>query len=317
VRLGQLAEGRYSGPATERVKFEELAEPLVTDYRTNGKKSLVDLKIRLYKHLQPFFAGCKAHDITTVDVRAYVASRQEAGAVNATINRELAALKRAFTLVLQAGTIHKKPHIPMLQEDNARQGFFEPWEFERVLSALPNYLQPPVTCAYYTGWRRGEILSLTWAQVDLEASTVRLYRCATKNGEGRLLHLPRVLLDILEQQWQDHLARYPDCPWVFHKQGQQMRTFYKAWLRTCQAAGLAGKLAHDFRRTAVRNLVRAGVPERVAMMLTGHKTREVFERYNIVSAQDLEDAAKRIDERIVTRTTTLPLKPDRDVPVSH
>jgi len=120
-----------------------------------------------------------------------------------------------------------------------------------------------------------------------------------------VIALPQVLKDILDQQWQEHINHYPACPWVFHKQGERLQTFYKTWKRACTAAGISGKrLVYDFRRTAVQNLVRAGVPERVAMMITGHKTRDVFERYNIVSAGDLEEAARRVDERIAARTTT-------------
>jgi integrase len=122
----------------------------------------------------------------------------------------------------------------------------------------------------------------------LEAGAVRLYKGTTKNKDGRLISLPIVLKAILEQQWQDHLAHSPECPFVFHNRGERILTFYKAWQRACKEAGISAKrLVHDFRRTAVRNLVRAGVPERVAMAITGHKTREVFERYNIVSAGGL------------------------------
>lgn len=188
-----------------------------------------------------------------------------------------------------------------------RQGFFEPWEFAAVLARLPEHLRPPITWAYYTGWRiYSEILPLTWEQVDLEAATVRLYRGTTKNKEGRVIARPQVLKDILEQQWREHINYYPECPWVFHNTGERLQTFYKAWKRACTGARISGrKLIHDFRRTAVRNLVRAGVPERVAMMIAGHKTRDVFERYNIVSAGDLEEAARRVDERIAARTTTI------------
>ena len=159
---------------------------------------------------------------------------------------------------------------------------------------------------YYTGWRRSEILSLTWDRVDIEAGTVRLYRGTTKNRDGRIIALPLVLKAILDQQWQERIASYPDCPYIFHRNGQRIKDMRGSWERACKEAGISGrKLVHDFRRTAVRNLVRAGVPERVAMTITGHKTRDVFERYNIVSAGDLEEVAKRIDERIALQTTTI------------
>jgi integrase len=188
-----------------------------------------------------------------------------------------------------------------------------------VLAKLPDYLRPPITFAYYTGWRvQSEILPLTWDRVDLEAGTVLLYRGTTKNKKGRLIKLPQVIQAILEQQWQEHLTGYPECPYVFHKHGKQMLSFYKTWKEACKEAGLSGRLSHDFRRTAVRNLVRAGVPERVAMMVTSHATRDVFERYNIVSPGDLEEAARRIDECIAqapevaapdTQTVKLLVKP--------
>ena len=306
MKLGQIAEGRYAGPSADRITFEELAEGLLTDYQVNGKKDLRCVRIKVEKHLAPFFNGKTAHDITTADVKAFIKKRQEQGASNGEINRELSALKRAFNLALQEEKITRKPYIPRLEEHNIRQGFFERWEYEAVLARLPEHLRPPMTWAYYTGWRMySEILPLTWDHVDLEAGTVRLYKGTTKNKDGRLIALPVVLKAILEQQWQDHLALSPECPFVFHNQGERILTFYKTWQRACQEAGISAKrLVHDFRRTAVRNLVRAGVPERVAMMITGHKTRDVFERYNIISAGDLEEAARRIDERIASPTMT-------------
>jgi integrase len=110
-----------------------------------------------------------------------------------------------------------------------------------------------------------------------------------------VIALPQILKAILEQQWQEHLASYSDCPFVFNREGHQIKNFRNTWKRVCHATGLAGKIPHDFRRTAVRNLVRAGVPERVAMMITGHKTRSVFDRYNIVSDGDLQEAARKLD----------------------
>jgi hypothetical protein len=148
ARLGQLAEGRYVGPMADRVTFEELGQDLLTEYTANSRKSLREARIRVENHLASFFDGRKAQQITTADVQAYIAHRQGEGASNGTINRELAALKRMYNLALRAEKIVKKPYIPHLEEDNARQGFFERWEFETVLARLPEYLRPLITFAY-------------------------------------------------------------------------------------------------------------------------------------------------------------------------
>lgn len=306
ARLGQLAEGRYVGPAAERVTFADLEAMILADYKVNEKKSQGDVEWRIRCHLRPFFGHKRAHEITTTDVQAYIVKRQGQGAKNGSINRELAALKRMFNLAMQAERITKKPYIPSLEENNARKGFFEQREYEAVLAKLPEHHRPVVSFAYQTGWRiRSEVLPLTWGQVDIEAGTARLETGTTKNKDGRLIYLTAELRAVLLNQWEDHRAWYPECPFVFHDRGRQVKTFYKSWREACRAAGLPGKLGHDLRRTAVRNMVRAGIPERVAMQMSGHKTRSVFDRYHIVSEGDLREAAKRLDSVFTSRTTTL------------
>jgi integrase len=321
ARLGQIAEGRYVGPAAERVTFEELVEMILDDYRVNGRKSRSDVEWRIRCHLWPFFNQKRAHEITMADVKAYIAHRQEEGAKNGSINRELAALKRMFNLALQTERIIKKPYIPSLEENNARKGFFEQAEYEAVLAKLSEHLRPVVTFAHATGWRiRSEVLPLTWSQVDMETGTVRLEVGETKNKDGRLIYLTAELRSLLAIQWQDH-ALFPQCPWVFHDHGKRLKTFYKNWRKACQAAGLPGKLGHDFRRTAVRNMVRAGIPERVAMQMSGHKTRSIFDRYHIVADGDLKEAARRLDHAFTPQTATtlatLPLSTVERVAVTH
>ena len=167
--------------------FDELARDLITDYEVNRRKSLPMMAGKIRNHLTPFFTGRRVHAITTADVQAFIQQRLGEGASNAEINRELAALKRMFSLGLRAEKIAKKPYIPKLEEDNARQGFFERWEFDAVLAKLPAFLRSPLTFAYLTGWRvRSEILPLTWDRVDLDTGTVRLYRGTTKNKDGRI-----------------------------------------------------------------------------------------------------------------------------------
>jgi hypothetical protein len=131
ARLGQLAEGRYVGPAAERVTFEELAQGLITDYEVNGRKDVRMIKSRLKNHLTPFFAEKMAYSITTTDIKAFIAKRQEEEASNGEINRELSALKRAFNIALQKGKITRKPYIQRLEEHNVRQGFLSPGSLRR------------------------------------------------------------------------------------------------------------------------------------------------------------------------------------------
>jgi integrase len=322
ARLGQLAEGRYVGPAAERVTFEELIEAVRRDFLVNKKKTLGWVERRVRLHLAPFFGGKKAHDITTSDVQAFVLQRQQQNASNGEINRELIILRRAFNLGLQAEKITRKPHVLRLEENNVRQGFFEPWEFAAVLAKLPECLRSPFTFAYHTGWRLlSEVLPLTWQQVDREEGTVRLEPGTTKNKEGRLIYLTQELYALIQGQWREHEMSYPHCPFVFHDYGRRIANYYKRWHGACQGAGLVGKIPHDFRRTAVRNMVRAGIPERVAMQMSGHKTRSIFDRYHIVSEGDLREAAKRLDgafpAQITTLSTTLAGIADSVASVSH
>jgi integrase len=196
----------------------------------------------------------------------------------------------------------------MLQVHNVRNGFFEHDEFMALRSALPVELRPVVTFAYYTGWRKREILDLTWNGIDLQTRTVRLDPGTTKNDDGRLVYLDGELLDMLTAVKRERDLLYPHCPQVFHRSGSRIKDFRSAWASACKAVGLEGKLFRDFRRTAVRNMVRAGIPERVAQQISGHKTRSIFDRYHIVSDSDLREAAKRhaayVANEMVTKTVT-------------
>jgi integrase len=150
------------------------------------------------KHLLPFFGDYKAHEVGTDRIKKYISSRQGEGAMNGTINRELAALKRMYSLGMQAEKIYRKPYIPMLQEDNVRRGFFEYGEFLALRKVLPDYLQAVATFAYYTGWRKEKILSLMWNQVDLQALTVRLEVGTAKNKGGRIVSLEGELWEVIQ-----------------------------------------------------------------------------------------------------------------------
>ena len=255
-------------------------------------------------HLRDYFGGMKAKNITADRVRAYVVWRKRQQThygrppTNATINRELSALKRMFTLERppQADRVRAVPYISKLAENNVRIGFFSHYEYLSLRDALPDYLRPVVAFAYYTGMRKGEILKLEWFQVDLHRGTVRLEAGTTKNNDARTVALPSDLWEELKQQRAIRDKEFPRCTFVFfnHKTGKQIKDFRDAWDTATCKVGLEGHLFHDFRRTGVRNLLKAGVPERVAMAISGHKTRTVFDRYNIVDERDIREASEKV-----------------------
>ncbi|MBI3329789.1 MAG: site-specific integrase [Nitrospinae bacterium] len=214
---------------------------------------------------------------------------------------------------MESGTIALALKFPSLREHNTRQGFFEREEFEAVVVRLPVYLQDVARFAYLTGWRKGEIASLTWADVDRSGRAIRLRPEASKSGHGRLLGLEGDLLDVIERCWAARTVGDRLVPWVFHRNGARIGHFPEAWVSACKRAGLPGKLFHDLRRTAVRNMIRAGVRERVAMTISGHRTRAVFDRYNIVSDADMREAVAKTTAYVAglpTVPTVIPL-PER------
>ncbi|HXG90327.1 MAG TPA: tyrosine-type recombinase/integrase [Vicinamibacterales bacterium] len=334
-REGDIAKGKPVTPKIGKLSFDEAAADLLADYTTNGKRSLAVVERRVRKHLTPYFAGRRMANVTTTDVRSYIARRQTTNTVlvrkartvtlpdgnkevrpeerrpasNAEINRELALLKRMFTLSVQAAKLLYRPHIPMLKENNVRTGFFERELFESVLAHLPTEVRPVIEFAYITGWRiNSEVLPLQWRQVDFDASEVRLDAGTTKNGDGRVFPMTAGLRTLLQSQRTEHdrLKKAGHIePSVFFRMVAQGRggekkprpivSFTKAWKSACRAAGCPGRIPHDFRRTAVRNLDRAGVPRSVAMAMVGHKTESIYRRYRIVDDRDLRDAVARLD----------------------
>ncbi len=302
-REGKAAAGERVNPKADRVLVAELLDDLLVDYRTNARKNLKGIT-RIVTRLKTALGHYRAHHLATADVRAYIATRQtapgpdEEGAANATINRELAALKRAFNLALKDGKIHQKPHFPMLTEDNVRTGFLGEIEFLALHTALPAPLNHMLAFAYTYGWRKSEVVGLRWDRVDLPKGTARLDVGTTKNGEGRTVALTDDLRAVFSRLWDETRAlaeqKGQPIPWVFHRDGQRVKDFRGAWDAACKTAGVPGLIFHDLRRSAVRRMERAGVPRSVAMRITGHRTESVYRRYAIVSEADLMEATRKL-----------------------
>ena len=307
-REGEIAQGKSPGVEFDKITFDDLAEGFVRDYKINQKKSLVKAE-RSVRHLKEEFDGVSVSQITTPRINRFIEQRLDDGVSNGTINRELAALKRMMNIGAKQTPpmVDRVPHIPMLEENNARKGFFEYEEFLALRKELPEYLKGVVSFAYKSGWRVSEITGLQWSNVDLQQRVVWLDGNMTKNKEGRTIYLDEELVEVFRRQKEQQKEKGHILPYVFpNRNGDgRIKDFRGAWKTASEKAGIPKRLFHDFRRTAVRNMVRSGIPERVAMMISGHKTRAVFERYNIVNESDLRMASQKQEDYLKAQVGTI------------
>jgi integrase len=324
LRLREVAVHRsglrpFQGPTQERVPFEDLLAALERDYEVRGLHSLASLRSHL-KHVHRYFANDKALAITTPRLRDFVAHQQREGVAAASIHRQLEAVRRAFRLAADSNVVTFTPAIPSISVKNARQGFLSRADFEALVSQLGEYqgrgdekrfvLDADVAdfteWSWWTGMRKGESASLTWEAFDRETWTLRLHARDAKTGHGRALALVGPLRAIIERRI---AARRLDCPLIFHRAGEAVAEFRKAWASAVKRAGLVGVRFHDLRRSAIRNMVRGGTDPAVAMKISGHRTRAVFDRYNIVSEADLADAMTRTAAYVDTLPTERKVEP--------
>src|SRR2546426_4596056 len=302
--MGNTERGLTPLTDVRKVRYADLRRALLDNYTERGNKSLQVLAdgsetIWGLSALDEFFGfradnpGVAAVGITTDSGREFVRARQAEGVGSAAINRSLALLRRMLRIAFEDGKIQVVPKIRLLKEPPARKGFLPREQFERLSAALPEELRPLITFLYYCGVRLGEALQITWAQVDLNAALIRLEDEQTKSGSARTVPLPDVLVTMLRQ------LEPTDAP-VFCATNLR-----KSWVKACAAVGLGtlgdgwhyeGLIIHDLRRSAVKNLIAAGVPEKVCMAITGHKTRTIFDRYHIVDATDVQRAMRRVEE---------------------
>jgi len=303
AKEGRVATGQPVILRADRIRYEQIAADLRKHYKTSGERGLKEAETRL-KHLDRFFRQRRVINITPDLVTDYIEIRQAKGRANATINRELEVLIRMLRLAYEKKLLTYLPVIHKLKEAAPRKGFFEERQFLSVRRRLREDLQVAVSIAYQLGWRmQSEVLTLTRAQIDVEKGTLRLEPGSTKNDDGREIYMTPELNALVTGQAERvkrlEKQRGQIIPWLFphlrgRHQGQRIKEFRKTWARACEKAGCPGMLRHDFRRTAVRNLIRRGVPQAVAMEITGHRTIAVFKRYNIVSVDDHKDAARKL-----------------------
>lgn len=294
--------GVVSNTELKKVMYEDLRAGLLANYMERGNKSLQTLAdgeetIWGLKPLDEFFKGKSVTHITMETARKFAKARLDEGLSNDTVNGSLRLLRRMLNIAREDGKIAIVPKIRMLKNGAARQGFLARESFDKLVSNLPEHLRPLVTFLYYCGVRLGEACQIEWSQVDLDAALIRLEEDQTKNSEARTVPLPAALVDMLRE--------LPKGGPVFDS-----TNIRRAWRVACAKSGLGtltrlkdspesvyvGLIIHDLRRSAIKNLMKAGVNEKVAMKISGHKTRNVFDRYHIVDTADVTDAMSRVQQ---------------------
>jgi integrase len=309
--LREVERGTYAPPEA-RVKVTVIRiTDLWTAYLadcTNREKRVDRLKTA-WTHLQPVFGEKSSAEVRTQDMVTYTTARRAAGISNGTVNRELACLKAAMRHGARSGVIERVPMFPKrLKESKPRQGFIGDPEYALLqTNARDLWLRTFVALGYYYGFRKSEMLGLKVRNVDLLDGWLVIE--TSKNGEGRKVSLTRETLALLAECM---LGKELNDFLLTRKDGGRVAQPRKDWYAVCCQAGLGKMLVekrsdgktctryeglqmHDLRRSAVRRLVRCGISEKVCMAISGHKTRSVFDRYNLTSERDLEQAARQIE----------------------
>jgi integrase len=306
--LTEADQGKPFIGDVSKITYGQLRAGLMQNYTEKGNRSLLVAAdgtefINGLKALDDYFGyksdeepGVPVTKITTDSARAFATKRLDEGVTNSTVNNSLKLLRRMLRIAHEDGKIHVVPKIRFYKANGARKGFLPREKFDELIGHLPIHLRPLITFLYFCGVRLGEALQIEWSQVDLKRAVIRIEDEQAKTGEARTVPLPDDLIEML-QQVEDKSGTVFD--------GTNLR---KAWNKACDAAGLGklepldgqnnrrytGLIVHDLRRSAIKNLMKAGVNERVAMAISGHKTRAVFDRYHIVDETDVLEAMRRV-----------------------
>jgi integrase len=324
LRIGQAGMGKVMTSAIRRTTLEDLAQLVFADYTDNDYDTLARQE-DAFNHLRGFFGGdCLADDLVPrladykewrrqqPDGRAakrnndhQYAHAPRIGCSVATLNRELAALRHAFVLAARSTPplVAAVPYIKLSKERNRRTGFFEWAQFVALRKHLPDYLKPVMTVAYFTGWRVPSEL-LTRKKTHVNDGMLVLEAYEGKNEQPRKFPLDMIpeLRETIERQLeltqQVEIETGRVIPWLFHNDGNRIVDYLPAWRKAISAAGLAaglaGRIPHDFRRTAARNLVNAGVDPLTTMALVGWEDIGMLKRYNIIDEQTLKRGAAKL-----------------------
>jgi site-specific recombinase XerD len=310
---GQVERGDRVLPSdVSRLRYEDLKRFLMDYYREKKPSSLYKRRtegggteetFRGADKLDKFFKRTPVSEITATKLQEFVKWRRKEGDAGPTIRRQLGSLRSAFhrAKALDLITDNHIPTFDLPEDSKARKGFIDHEGFVALRDAMPTHLRPAVTFLYFSGCRSGAAKEITWDMVSRDCTELELPGEIMKNDEPLTLPLVGPLKEIATLLKEGRKAFPKGHDLVF-----DFTNFRAAWNRTCDGLGLGkydsklrhyeGLKPHDFRRSAARNLIKAGVDRRTAMKITGHKTESVFERYNIKTTEDVKEALLKVGQ---------------------
>ena len=329
-KLSEYSVG-LSSPDSDKATVKELMEDILLRNKNDGNRSLADDESRWRNHLQPFFGHLRSVQVSSELIDRYInhrksqVTRSEKPPKNATINREMSLLKAAFFYGTEQTPpkVRFVPHFNMLEENNVRRGFLQDSQYLRLsreCAVEGMWLVGLFETAYAYGWREDELLTLRVGQLDLLAKIIDLGE--TKNGDQRMITITEHVFEVLVRC----ASGKKPGDFVFTRDdGRLVKDFRDAWWNACIRAGLGrfqcreceqivsegrkcsmchskkkakyfGLHFHDLRRTGIRNMSRKGIPEKVGMLISGHKTDSVYRRYNIIDMEVVKTATAKIEE---------------------
>jgi integrase len=306
----RAVESRTFIAGENRLKLEQVLDNYLGAY-TSGKfggKALKSTEMVL-RHVRKYFAGWRVRDLTAPRLRDYVKHRHGEDAADASIAREVGHLRAALGRAVKDGLLSGLPakEFPTVTVDNARTGFIKPADFLRLRTELKTELmQDFVTFLYWSAWRSNEAKKLEWNDIDLAEGKITLPARKNKTGKRRKLRLFGELKEMIARRV---ASRRQVSVYVFEgKDGKELRDVGYAFVTAAARAGLGHITPHDCRRSAIRNLVRAGVPTSVCMTWSGHLTGSVFKRYDITDDEDLDIAAEKVEAYVTGEQAKVPAK---------
>jgi len=303
-RLAEKTAGVLRITSAAKLHYEQMRAGLYAKYRNEGHRSLRRSKdgrewiSGVHPHLDNFFMGWRASQITTRELRRFVEKRLAEGSSKGTINGSLAVLRIMFNVAWKDGLLDRNdvPYFPMFAPSKPRDIRLSPAEFERLHAELPEHLKAPTRLAYFNGLRREEIFGLRWADVDWDGGVIRLSGKRTKSGEPRMTPMPGPVLADLKALF---LNRRAGAEFVFENDGARILSFRKAWRSALKRAKISPNFVfHGLRYCAASNLTSAGVPQVLPQRITGHATASIFKRYNLTSEADMAEAGRKLAEYV-------------------